>query len=59
MKKVYPDKKGLVRTVRVAYRKCDVREAKEEFKVKPLVEEDVAVQRLSVLLPVEKQAESE
>ena len=59
VKKVYPDKKGLVRPVRVAYRKRDVRETKEEFKVKPLVEEDVAVQRLSVLLPVEKQTESE
>ena len=58
VKEVYPDSKGLVRTVRVAYRKRDARESKDEFKAKPLIEENVAVQRLSVLLPVEEQVMS-
>ena len=55
VKKVYPDKKNLVRTVRVAFRKRDSRETNDEYKSKPLVEEDVAVQRLSVLVPVDEQ----
>ena len=49
----FPDKssKKLVRTVKVCYRKRDAREPIEQYKVKPLTEEIVAVQRLSLLLP--------
>ena len=46
---VYPDAKGLVRTVKVAYRRRDKREPKEVYWKKPLVNEVVAVQRLSLL----------
>ena len=56
VKEVFSDNKGLVRTVKVAYRKRDARESKEEFKAKPLIEEIIAVQRLSVLMPEEEQA---
>ena len=52
----YPDKKNLVRTVKVAYRKKDKRENPMEYKKKPLVEERVAVQRLSVLLSSDEQS---
>ena len=52
----FPDKKGLVRTVRVCYRKRDKRDNVMEYKAKPLTEELVAVQRLSILLPVSEQA---
>ena len=51
----FPDEKGLVRTVRVCYRKRDKREKVLPYKAKPLTEELVAVQRLSVLLPVSEQ----
>ena len=54
----FPDEKGLVRTVRVAYRKRDKREKLLPYKAKPLTEELVAVQRLSVLLPVSEQTSS-
>ena len=47
--KVYPDKKNLVRTVQVSYRKKNVREPVEVCKTRPLIEEDVGVQRLSLL----------
>ena len=47
--KVYPDQKGLIRTVRVAYRKRDKREPTEVYWKKRLTEEDVAIQRLSIL----------
>ena len=46
---VYPDAKGLVRTVKVAYRRRDKREPKDVYWKKPLVNEVVAVQRLSLL----------
>ena len=45
----FPDEKNLVRTVRVAYRKRDRRERSDVYWKKPLVEETVAVQRLSLL----------
>ena len=51
----YPDKKKLVRTVKIAYRKRDRREDASDYRKKPLVEEKVAVQRLSVLLSAEEQ----
>ena len=54
----FPDEKGLVRTVRVCYRKKDKREKITEYKAKPLTHELVAVQRLSVLLPVSEQIPS-
>ena len=47
--KVYPDDKGLVRTVRVAYRKRDSREPTDVYWKKRLTEEDVAIQRLCIL----------
>ena len=46
---VYPDPKGLVRTVKVAFRKKDKREKPEVYWKKPLTEQVVAVQRLAVL----------
>ena len=49
---VYPDSKGLVRTVKVGYRKRDKREGAEVFWKKPLTEERIAVQRLAKLQAV-------
>ena len=46
---VFPDQKGLVRTVRVKYRKKNVREPKSVCTSKNLVEEKVSVQRLQLL----------
>ena len=46
---VFPDKKGLVRTVKVSYRKKMKNEAPEVYRSKPLVEEKVGVQRLALL----------
>ena len=48
--KVYPDSKGLIRTVTVCYRKKDSREKSSSYRSKPLVEEVVSVQRLSLLV---------
>ena len=53
--KTHPDKNGLVRTVTVSYRRRDRREKPTDYKKKPLVEENVAVQRLSVLLSAKEQ----
>ena len=53
--KVHPDSSKLVRTVTVAYRKRDAREDSMVYKSKPLTEEKMAVQRLSLLVPVEEQ----
>ena len=58
VKEVYPDEKNLVRTVKVCYRKRDSRETAAVYNVKPLIEEKVAIQRLSVLLPIEEQVMS-
>ena len=55
----FPDQKGLVRTVRVSYRKRDKRDTSLTYKSKPLTEEIVAVQRLSVLLPQSEQDSAE
>ena len=46
---VYPDEKGLVRTVQVAYRRKDRREKPEIYKSKPLSLEKIGVQRLALL----------
>jgi hypothetical protein len=54
----FPDDKGLVRTVRVCYRRRDKREKIGEYKSKPLTEELVGVQRLSVLIPNSEQISS-
>ena len=51
---VYPDSKGLVRTVKVGFRRRDKREKSEEYWKKPLVEEIVAIQRLALLQAVEQ-----
>ena len=51
----FPDQKGLVRTVRIAYRRKDKREKPLPYKSKPLDEEIVSIQRLSVLLPASEQ----
>merc|ERR1711872_165184 len=49
---VYPDDKGLVRTVKIGYRRRDKREGPDVYWKKPLVEEKVAVQRLAMLQAV-------
>ena len=49
------DGKGLVRTARICYRRRDRRESAADYVAKPLTEELVAVQRLSVLLPISEQ----
>ena len=46
---VYPDHKGLVRTVKVGFRRSDKREKPEVYWKKKLSEEMVAVQRLALL----------
>jgi hypothetical protein len=49
--KTHPDRSGLVRTVTVGFRRKNNREKSEVLKSKPLVEEQVSVQRLSLLVP--------
>ena len=46
---VHPDKKGLVRTVSIVYRKRDSREKRNVLKKKELVKEKVGVQRLVLI----------
>ena len=46
---VYPDSKGLVRTVKVSYRKRDKREPVESYWKKKPEEEIVPVQRLAII----------
>ena len=53
--RVFPDVHGRVRTVTVGLRKRDRREASFPYKVKPLDEITLGVQRLAVILPVEEQ----
>ena len=48
--RVHPDRNGLVRTVTVGYRKRDSREPRDVYRSKPLTEEEVSVQRLSLLV---------
>ena len=52
---VHPDKSGLVRSVTVAYRRRDIREDSLEYKSKSLVEEIMAIQRLSLLVSSSEQ----
>ena len=52
---VHPDSSKLVRTVTVAYRRRDTREDPNTYRSKPLTEEKMAVQRLSLLVPSEEQ----
>ena len=54
--RTHPDKKNLVRTVTVTYRRRDKREPVDVYWKKPLVEEKVSVQRLSILLSAKEQA---
>ena len=49
VREVFPDRKGLVRTVKVGFRKRDKREKQDVYWKKPLSEEIVAVQRLALL----------
>ena len=49
--KVFPDKKKLVRTVEISYRRRNKREPPAVFRSKPLVTEKVHVQKLSLLQP--------
>ena len=51
---VFKNKRGLVRTVRVNFRKKDKREPVETYWKKPLSEEIVAIQRLSLLQAAEE-----
>ena len=53
--KVHPDGAGLVRTVTVEYRKKDAREGAS----KKLEQEKMAVQRLSPLVTMDEQSESQ
>ena len=46
---IFPDNKGLVRTVQVSYSKRDKREPYNVYRSKGLVSEKIAVQRLSLL----------
>lgn len=55
----FPDNKGLVRSVRVCYRRRSKNEKAADYKVKPLSEEIVAVQRLALLLPYSEQTKSD
>ena len=54
----FPDEKGLVRSVRVCFRKRSKNESAAEYKAKPLSEEIVAVQRLALLLPYSEQVKT-
>ena len=56
---VFPDSKGHVRTVKVAFRRKDKSDDKNSYKGKPLTEEIVSVQRLSLLVPLEEALENE
>ena len=55
VKEIFPDSKGLVRTVKVGFRRRDRREPADKYWKKPLVEEKVSVQRLSILLSAKEQ----
>ena len=49
MKETFPDHKGLVRTVKVMYRRRDKREPSDKYWRKLPVEEIVSIQRLALL----------
>ena len=48
---VFPDEKGLVRTVAIQYRRRDTKEKPEEIKAKNNAREKVGVQRLVLIHP--------
>lgn len=50
--KVYPDDKDVVRTVQVTFRRRNSKEKPEVCRTRPLMCEDVGVQRLSLLQAV-------
>ena len=50
--KVFPDEKGLVRTVEIEFRPRNKREPARVYASKPLTKEVVHVQKLSMLQPV-------
>ena len=52
---VHPDKSGLVRTVTIGYRRRNKNEKAEVYMKKPLVLEQVSVQRLCLLVPKDEQ----
>ena len=52
---VFPDRRNLVRTVEVSYRRRDKREDPEVYKSKPLSSEKIGVQRLALLQGVGEQ----
>ena len=52
---VHPDSKGLVRTVTIGYRRRNKKEKAEVYQKKPLVQEQVAVQRLCLLVPKDEE----
>ena len=52
---VYADSHGVVRTVKVEFRRCIAREASLPYISRPLEEMELGVQRLVVVCPVEEQ----
>ena len=56
--KVYPDDRNIVRTVQVSYRRRDSREDPKVYRSKPLVFEDIGVQRLALLQAAGEEAPS-
>ena len=48
---VHPDSNGVVRTVTIGYRPRNKKEKSEVYQIKPLTMEQVAVQRLCLLVP--------
>ena len=49
---VFPDQRGLVRTVEIKFRRRNKKEPITTLKVKPLTSEIVHVQKLSLLQPI-------
>ena len=52
---VHPDSRGLVRTVTIGYRRRNKKEKAEVYQKKPLVQEQVALQRLCLLVPKDEE----
>ena len=46
---VFPDERGIVRSVEISYRKRNKREKPDEYKSRPLTTEKIGVQRLALL----------
>ena len=46
---MFPDERGIVRSVEVSYGKRNKRDKVEEYRSKPLVTEKIGVQRLALL----------